>query len=418
MSDPLAAVRTQIDRAVETLDIDPTVRDRLHDPDRIVQVTLPLTRDDGTVDHLWGYRVRHDDALGPGKGGLRFHPAVSADECAGLAGWMTLKCALLDLPFGGAKGGVAVDPGDLSVGERERLVRRYTAAVASVVGPDRDVPAPDLGTDAREMAWVADTYGELVGRASPGVVTGKPPALGGVEGRASAPGRSVALVTRAACRSLGRPLTTQTVAVQGYGSVGANAARLLSDWGATVVAVSDAGGAIHDPTGLDTDEIPSYRERPDAVTDCEAAEADEVAHLSNADLLGLDVDVLIPAAVGGVLDSETAEAVRADLLVEGANGPTTPAGDERLRERGLRVVPDVLANAGGVTVSYYEWLQGRNRRAWDRGRVLDRLDADVTEAWESVVETAETYDCSWRTAATGVALRRLAEAHQARGRWP
>ena len=418
MSDPLSAVRTQIDTAVETLDLDPTVRDRLHDPDRTVEVTLPLSRDDGTVDHFRGYRVRHDDALGPGKGGIRFHPAVSAAECAGLAGWMTLKCALLDLPFGGAKGGVAVDPGGLSGAERERLVRRYTAAVAPVVGPDRDVPAPDLGTDAREMAWVADTYGELVGHASPGVVTGKPPAVGGLAGRAAAPGRSVALVTRAACRYLGRPLSQQTVAVQGYGSVGANAARLLADWGVTVVAVSDAGGAIHDPTGLDTDAVPAYRERPDAVTTCGPARAAHADHLSNDDLLGLDVDVLIPAAVGGVLDAETADAVQAALIVEGANGPTTPAGDRRLRERGVRVVPDILANAGGVTVSYYEWLQGRNRRQWTRERVVDELDRDVQSAWESVVETAETVDCSWRTAATGVALRRLAAAHRARGRWP
>jgi glutamate dehydrogenase (NAD(P)+) len=418
VSDPLSAVRTQIDRAVDALDVDATVRDRLRDPDRIVEVTLPLTRDDGSVDHLRGYRVRHDDALGPGKGGVRFHPAVSAGECAGLAGWMTLKCALLDLPFGGAKGGVAVDPSDLSPAERERLVRRYATAVAPVVGPDRDVPAPDLGTDAREMAWFADTYETVVGHAGPGVVTGKPPAVGGVEGRAAAPGRSVALATRAACRHLDRPLTEQTVAVQGYGSVGANAARLLDDWGARVVAVSDAGGAIHDPTGLDTDAIPSYRERPDAVTDCAAAGSESATRRSNADLLRLDVDVLLPAAVGGVLDVATADAVRADLIVEGANGPTTPAGDDRLRARGIRVVPDILANAGGVTVSYYEWLQGRNRREWDRERVVGALDRDVASAWRSIVEAADGHDCSWRTAATGVALRRLADAHHARGRWP
>ena len=405
--------RRQLESAASLLDVDPAVRERLERPSSVHQVTVPFERDDGSVELATGYRVHHDGVRGPFKGGLRYHPAVTEAECIGLAMGVTWKCALVDLPFGGAKGGVDVDPKSLSEAEAERLTRRLAQELRTVVGPNRDIPAPDMGTGSREMAWFMDAYSMQVGETTPGVVTGKPPAIGGIRVREEAPGRSTAIVTREALEFYDRPLEGATVAVQGFGSVGANAARLLESWGADVVAVSDVTGGIYDPTGLDVASIPTHQDEPEAVTRAPGEE------LTNEELLTLDVDVLVPAAVGNVLTGANADDVRADLVVEGANGPTTADADAILDARDIPVIPDVLANAGGVTVSYFEWLQDINRRSWSLERVREELEAEMRSAWNAVArEVAGTDDLTWRDAAYVVALSRIAAAHDARGLWP
>ncbi|ELY93690.1 NAD(P)-specific glutamate dehydrogenase [Natrialba taiwanensis DSM 12281] len=318
----------------------------------------------------------------------------------------------MDLPFGGAKGGVAVNPKDLSSAEKERLTRRFAQEIRNVIGPNKDIPAPDMGTDPQTMAWLMDAYSMQEGETTPGVVTGKPPVVGGSKGREEAPGRSVAIITQLVCEYYDRQLEETTIAIQGYGSVGANAARLLDEWGATVVGISDVNGAMYDPEGIDTASVPSHDEEPEAVTDY----ADTL--ISNEELLTLDVDVLIPAALGNVITEENAEAIAADLVVEGANGPTTSAADSILTDRDVAVIPDILANAGGVTVSYFEWLQDINRRAWSLERVNDELETEMQAAWRDVQAEFESRDVTWRDAAYIVALSRIAEAHRARGLWP
>jgi glutamate dehydrogenase (NAD(P)+) len=408
----LETARRQLDRAAGYLELDPNVVERLHHPTKVEEVTIPVERDDGTVEVFTGYRAQHDSVNGPYKGGLRYHPDVTRDECVGLAMWMTWKCAVMGLPFGGAKGGIAVDPKQLSGDEKERLTRRFTQEIRGIIGPTRDIPAPDMGTDAQTMAWLMDAYSMQEAETIPGVVTGKPPIIGGSEGREEAPGRSVAIVAREACAYDDRSLTETTVAVQGYGSVGANAARQLDEWGASVVAISDVNGAMYDPDGIDVASVPSHDEEPEAVT----RYADTV--ISNDDLLELDVDVLIPAAIGNVITTENADEVRAPIIVEGANGPVTSGADEMLAERDVAVIPDILANAGGVTVSYFEWLQDINRRSWSLDRVNEELETEMLEAWRAVRDTFDERDLTWREAAYIVALSRVAAAHEARGLWP
>ncbi|RQG89189.1 Glu/Leu/Phe/Val dehydrogenase [Natrarchaeobius halalkaliphilus] len=409
----LVTARRQLERAATHADVDSGVVERLKHPTRVQRVSVPLERDDGTVEVFTGYRSQHDDVRGPYKGGLRYHPHVNAEECIGLSMWMTWKCAVMDLPFGGGKGGIAVDPKALSADEIERLTRRFAEELRDIVGPTRDVPAPDMGTDAQTMAWFMDAYSMQQGETIPGVVTGKPPVIGGSFGREEAPGRSTAIITREAVDHYGRDLSETTVAIQGFGSVGANAARLLEDWGATVVSVSDVNGAIYDPDGLDVQSIPTHDEEPEAVLEQDAPET-----LSNDEILELDVDVLIPAAIGNVLTADNADDVGADLVVEGANGPTTFAADAIFEERGVPVIPDILANAGGVTVSYFEWLQDINRRQWTLEEVNDELESKMLDAWNDVRSEVESKDLSWRDAAYVVALSRIAEAKAVRGLWP
>ena len=408
----LATARRQLRRAASLVDVDPNVVKRFLHPDAVHEVTVPIERDDGSVEVFRGFRAQHDSVRGPYKGGIRFHPEVSREESIGLAMWMTWKCAVMDIPFGGAKGGVVVDPKTLSDDERERLTRRFTDEIRNVIGPTTDIPAPDMGTDAETMSWMMDAYSMQEAETIPGVVTGKPPVIGGSEGRAEAPGRSVAIVTREVAEYYDTPLAESTVAVQGFGSVGANAARLLDDWGATVVAVSDVTGAAYDPEGLDTRSIPSHEEQPEAV----AAHADRT--IPNDELLELDVDVLVPAAVGNAITEANVSEVRADIVVEGANGPVSFTADEILADRGIPVVPDILANAGGVTVSYFEWLQDINRRSWSAERVNEELETEMLAAFEAVADELEASDGTWRDAAYAVALSRIAEAHEARGLWP
>ncbi len=409
----LVTARRQLERAATHVDVDPGVVERLKHPTRIQQVTVPLEREDGTVEVFTGYRAQHDDVRGPYKGGLRYHPEVTAEECVGLSMWMTWKCAVMDLPFGGGKGGIAVDPKSLTHDETERLTRRFAEELRDVVGPTKDVPAPDMGTDAQTMAWFMDAYSMQQGETVPGVVTGKPPVIGGSYGREAAPGRSTAIATREAIDYHGGELQNATIAIQGFGSVGANAARLLEEWGGTVVAVSDVNGAIYDPDGLETHEIPTHEEEPEAVLEHDAPET-----LSNEAVLELDVDVVIPAAVGNVITADNADAIEADIVVEGANGPTTFAADTVLDERGVTVIPDILANAGGVTVSYFEWLQDINRRKWSLERVNEELETHMLDAWADVREQVELGGLTWRDAAYVVALSRIAEAKSIRGLWP
>jgi glutamate dehydrogenase (NAD(P)+) len=405
--------RRQLERAAAHLDVDPGVIERLKYPEKVHQVSVPLKRDDGTTRVYTGYRAQHDDVRGPFKGGLRYHPDVSADECTGLAMWMTWKCAVMDIPFGGAKGGIVVNPKDLSTGEKERLTRRFAEELRDFVGPMKDIPAPDMGTDPQTMAWFMDAYSMQEGKTIPGVVTGKPPVIGGSYGREEAPGRSVGIIAREAIDYYGWDAEDLTVAVQGFGSVGANAARYLDDLGAKVVAVSDVEGAIYDPDGLDTEDVQDHDEQPGMVSGYDAPES-----LSNAELLELDVDVLIPAAIGNVLTADNANDVKARMIVEGANGPTTTAADQIFEEREIPVIPDILANAGGVTVSYFEWLQDINRRSWPLERVHEELEAEMLKAWEAVRAEVDARGVTWRDAAYVVALSRVAEAKETRGLWP
>ncbi|RDI72545.1 glutamate dehydrogenase GdhB [Halopelagius longus] len=408
----LDTARHQLNQAASYLDVDPNIVERLNHPASVHEVTVPLERDDGTVEMFRGYRAQHDSVRGPFKGGLRFHPHVGREECIGLAMWMTWKCAVVDIPFGGAKGGVVVNPKELSDDETERLTRRFTNELRNVIGPMTDIPAPDMGTDAQTMAWIMDAYSVQEAETIPGVVTGKPPVIGGSKGREEAPGRSVAIIARKLLDYYDYPIAETTVAVQGFGSVGANAARLLDDWGASVVAVSDVNGAAYDPDGLDTRAIPSHNEEPEAVT----TYADET--IGNEEILELDVDLLIPAAIGNVITEDNAGDVDADMIVEGANGPITFVADSILAERDVPVVPDILANAGGVTVSYFEWLQDINRRSWSRDRVNEELEEEMLAAWNAVRREVEERDVTWRDGAYVVALSRIAEAHESRGLWP
>ncbi|MUV87536.1 Glu/Leu/Phe/Val dehydrogenase [Natronomonas sp. CBA1123] len=409
----LETARRQLEYAAEYVDIDPSIVERLRHPKKVHEVTVPIERDDGSVEVFTGYRAQHDSVRGPYKGGLRYHPDVTRDESAGLAMWMTWKCAVMDLPFGGAKGGIAVDPKGLSDEEKERLTRRFAQEMRPAIGPTLDIPAPDMGTDPQTMAWLMDAYSMQEGETIPGVVTGKPPIVGGSEGRDEAPGRSVAIIAREVIDYYDKDIKETSVAVQGYGSVGANAARLLDDWGANVVAVSDVNGGVYDTNGLDTRSIPSHHEEHEGVLRHDAPET-----VTNDELLELDVDVLIPAAIGNVLTESNADDIQADIIVEGANGPTTIAADAIFAERGIPVIPDIVANAGGVTVSYFEWLQDINRRSWSLERVNEELETEMVEAWNTIRETFESRDVTWREATYIVALTRIAAAHEARGLWP
>ncbi|WP_224450028.1 glutamate dehydrogenase GdhB [Haloprofundus salilacus] len=405
--------RRQLERAAAHVDVDSGIIERLSYPDKVHQVSVPLRRDSGELTVFTGYRAQHDSVRGPFKGGLRYHPDVSAEECVGLSMWMTWKCAVMDIPFGGGKGGIVVDPKTLSEKEKERLTRRFAEELRDIIGPMHDIPAPDMGTDPQTMAWFMDAYSMQEGETTPGVVTGKPPSIGGSYGREESPGRSVGIITREAINYYGWDPAETTVAVQGFGSVGANAARFLDDRGAKIVAVSDVDGAIYDPDGLDTKDVEGHDEQPGMVSGYDAPET-----LSNSDLLELDVDILIPAAVGNVLTADNANDVQAEMIVEGANGPTTSAADTVFEERGIPVIPDILANAGGVTVSYFEWLQDINRRAWPLERVNEELEQEMLKAWNAVRAEVDERNVTWRDAAYIVALTRVAEAHEARGLWP
>ncbi|WP_336037012.1 Glu/Leu/Phe/Val family dehydrogenase [Halobacterium yunchengense] len=412
---PLDNMLAQMEQAREYVDIDDGIFERLKSPERTLTVSLPVRMDDGSVEVFEGYRCQFDSARGPFKGGIRFHPTVSKEEVAALAGWMTWKTALVDLPFGGAKGGIVCQPKELSEREIEQLTRRYTEGIRRMIGPEIDIPAPDMNTDERTMAWIMDTYSMYQGYAVPEVVTGKPPEIGGTAGRVEATGRGVAVVTEETFEYLGTDLDGADVAIQGFGNVGSVTARLLDERGANVVAVSDVTGALYDPDGLDVQAVSAHV--ADNGGRLEGYDAEE--YVTNDDLLTLDVDALIPAAIEDVVTVDVAERLQADVVVEAANGPTTFDAAAVLRERGVPVVPDILANAGGVIVSYLEWVQNSQQYSWELEEVNRDLEDRLTSAFDEMLAAYERKGIpDLRTAAYTIALERTAEAHEYRGLFP
>ncbi|HYW88481.1 MAG TPA: Glu/Leu/Phe/Val dehydrogenase [Chloroflexota bacterium] len=407
---PFDDVLEQIDRAARVLHPDPDALEPLRHPRRQVIVSVPVMMDDGHLKVFEGYRVVYDNSRGPGKGGIRYHPDVTLDDCTALAAWMAWKCAIVDLPFGGAKGGVACEPQKLSEGELERITRRYISEIFDLIGPTVDIPAPDVGTSPRVMAWVMDTFSMKKGYVEPGVVTGKPIALGGSGGRLEATGRGLLFVTRETLRRVGRELGGATVAIQGFGNVGSNAAKLLHAAGACVVAVSDVSGAIYNERGLDLPRVLAYHRETGQLRGFPGTRL-----LDNQELLRLPVDVLLPAAMEAQITADNADEIRARIVVEGANGPTTPGGDEILSRRGVLVVPDILANAGGVVVSYFEWVQDRYGYFWKEAEVNGRLEEKMVAAFDAVWSTKERFEVDARTAAYILAVERIIEARSLRG---
>jgi glutamate dehydrogenase (NAD(P)+) len=418
ISDPpkgvaLASALAQFDQVADHLDLDPELRAVLRVPKREWTVRFPVRRTDGRVEVFTGYRVQHNMARGPAKGGMRFHPATDIDEVRALAMWMTWKCALVNVPFGGAKGGVTVDPRDLDADELARVTRRFTAELQGIIGPEIDIPAPDVGTNAQTMAWMMDTYSMHAGYSVPGVVTGKPISLGGSEGRADATGLGVAFTVRRAATKVGLGLAGARVAVQGFGNVGESAARNLSLMGARVVAVTDIGGGVQDPDGLNVDRLKRHLEETGTI-----AGAPRTRPIDNAELLAMDVDVLVLAALEGQLTGANAADVRARIVAEGANGPSTPEADAILDKRGIPVIPDILCNAGGVVVSYFEWVQNLQSMQWKPEDVAQRLRRVMDDAFDEVWQVSEEQSIAMRLAALSIAVGRVALAQRLRGLYP
>jgi len=411
--DPWDTVVAQIERAASQLGLDDGLTKRIITPERILEVAVPVRHDDGSTEMYVGWRIQHDTSRGPGKGGIRFHQAVDAHQIAALAADMSIKCAVVNVPFGGAKGGVRVDPTKLSLGELERLTRRWTFDVSPILGAERDIPAPDVNTDPQVMSWVMDTLTMLRGKSSPGVVTGKPPAIGGSLGHAGATSVGVAINAEGILTKLGREVRGTRVVLQGYGKVGAPLIKLLSELGMVVVAVGDVHGAILCESGVDAETMAKH-----------FAEAGTVAGYPGGEALGLHElftvpsDLAIPAALGGAITEEVAQSMTATVMVEAANGPTTPTADRLLADRGVVVVPDVLANAGGVVASYFEWAEDRQGFQWETELFLDRLRKTMRDAFEAVHAASKTHGIDLRTAATTLGVSRIAEATELRGLFP
>jgi len=410
---PWRNAQSQFDTAAELLSLEPSLRAVLREVRREFTVRFPVQMDDGSVRMFEGYRVQHNTTRGPAKGGIRFHPECSLDEVKALAMWMTWKCALANLPFGGAKGGVIVDPAELSHRELERLTRRFASEITVLIGPESDIPAPDVNTTAEIMAWIMDTLSMEAGHSVPAVVTGKPLDIGGSEGRPRATGRGVTVVAIEACRHLGRDPSKTTVAVQGFGNVGSVSALLMHEAGFRICAVSDVTGGIHAPEGLDIPALLEHRRRGESL-----ASFGNVREVSNQALLELPVDVLVPAALESQITASNAARIRARLIVEGANGPTTTDADHILERRGVVVVPDILANAGGVTVSYFEWVQDLQSFFWEEPEINQRLEKVMCSGFAQMVDSALTYGVSWRVGAYLVAVKRVADATSVRGIYP
>jgi glutamate dehydrogenase (NAD(P)+) len=403
----------QFDLAADRLHLDLGLRKVLREPRRELTVHFPVKMDDGTVKVFTGYRVQHNLGRGPAKGGIRYHQDVSLDEVKALAMWMTWKCAVVGIPYGGGKGGVIVDPKKLSMKELEGLTRRYTTEISIIIGPEKDIPAPDVNTNSQTMAWIMDTYSMHVGYTVPGVVTGKPIALGGSEGRNEATARGAVFCIVDAAAHLGIDLRKATVAVQGFGNAGSIAARLIHDEGATVVAVSDSTGGIHAPAGLDVDRVIAWKKEHGTVQGFPGA-----SDITNAQVLEVDCDILIPAALENQITARNAGNVKAKIVAEAANGPTTPEADEILYRNGVFTIPDILCNAGGVTVSYFEWVQDLNRDFWDEDEVNQKLKGIMVKAFQHTLAMALKEQVNMRTAAYLLAVQRVADATAMRGLYP
>lgn len=402
--------KVTLDKAASLIKIDPAAAKLLAEPERTIEVSIPVIMDDGRLEVFTGYRTQHNTALGPAKGGIRFHQDVSMDEVKTLSFWMTFKCAILNLPYGGGKGGVIVDPRNLSRRELESLSRGYIQRIAPLIGEHLDIPAPDVNTDARIMSWMVDEYSKINGRLTPGVITGKPLALGGSVGRGSATGRGVMFTVREAFKKLGINVGQATAAVQGFGNVGSFSAKMIHDIGVKIVAISDVHGAIYKEDGINPYEVEAHLKHTGSVVDFPGSQS-----ISNEQLLELPVTVLAPCALEGQITGANAGRIQAKIIAEGANGPTTPEADEILEKRGILVIPDVLANAGGVTVSYFEWVQNLYRYYWTEKEVVVRQEDMMVEAFERVYDASSRYNTTLRVGAYIVALERITEAMKLRG---
>jgi len=410
---PYVISQMQFDQAADHLKLDAGLREVLRRPKRQMVVSIPTKMDDGSLKVFEGYRVQHNIARGPAKGGIRYHPNVSLDEVKALAAWMAWKTAVVNIPFGGGKGGVVCEPRKMSQAELERMTRRYVSEILPIIGPDRDIPAPDVYTDPQTMAWVMDTYSMTVGYSSLGVVTGKPVSLGGSEGRNEATARGCLFVAQEACRVKRLHLRGATVAVQGFGNAGGIAARLFHEQGAKIIAVSDSRGGIVNPRGLDPIKAIQHKEKHGSVVALPGT-----SRLRNEEVLELKCDILIPAALENVITAENAGRIKAKIIAEAANGPVTPMADDILHRKGVFVVPDILANAGGVTVSYFEWVQDLQNFFWEEGEVNKKLEVIMKRAFREVHETSQKYRVNMRVAAYILAVGRVAEATLVRGLFP
>jgi glutamate dehydrogenase (NAD(P)+) len=410
---PWHNAQRQFDQAAELYGLDPNLRRVLREVKRQLIVSFPVKMDDGSIRVFEGYRVQHNLARGPAKGGIRYHPDVTLDEVKALAMWMTWKCAIAGLPFGGAKGGVVCDPKSMSTGELERLTRRYASEITLVIGPESDIPAPDVNTNPKVMAWIMDTVSMEQGFSVPAVVTGKPLSVGGSQGRNAATGRGVMFVALEACRRLGLDPASSTVAVHGFGNAGSIAAKLMREKGFTICAVSDSSGAVYARDGLDVEEVARHKQQTGSVRGFPGAE-----DVDGSAVIEAPVDILIPAALENQITAENARRVQAKLILEAANGPVTPDADDVLSGRGVTVVPDVVANAGGVTVSYFEWVQDLQAFFWDEGEINARLEKIITRAFAETWNMAREHDVTLRSGAYFLAIQRVAEATTDRGIYP
>lgn len=414
--DPYTNVIDTMTKAMELGHVDPSMFEILKNPQRETKVYLPVEMDDGTVRVFEGYRVQHSNIRGPFKGGIRYHQNCDLNEVKALATWMTLKCAVADIPYGGAKGGIQVDPRTLSRRELRNLTRRYTFAIAPIIGSDTDIPAPDVNTNPQTMAWLLDTYSQLKGHPCPGVVTGKPVELGGSKGRNSATGRGVVISTKLLLAQQGRELAGTTVVIQGMGNVGANAARVFFHRGVKVLAISDISGGLYCEDGLDIDTISIFLEKEGALLKDYSGPG--IRHITNEDLLTCKCDVLVPAALENQITADNAEKLNCSFIVEAANGPTTEEADAILEKRGITLIPDIFANSGGVIVSYFEWVQNIQELTWDRDQVNEMLEKLMTRSFQSLLDVVEECHCTLRMAAYIVALRKLVTAEKMKGIFP
>jgi glutamate dehydrogenase (NAD(P)+) len=410
---PWRQAMEQLDRAGKAMKLEPFALERLRHCKRILTVSVPVKMDDGRVEVFEGYRIQHNMDRGPAKGGIRYHPQVSLDEVKALSFWMTMKCAVVNLPYGGAKGGIICDPKKMSKGELERMTRRYTAEISIIIGPDKDIPAPDVNTNEQVMAWIMDTYSMTIGYSCPGVVTGKPLEIGGSLGRREATGRGVFYVTRELASRRGFDLRKAPIIVQGFGNVGSNAANIFAEHGCKVVGISDVSGGLYDPKGLDLHDIMNYRDKNESVANYGKAE-----HVPIDKFLELPCDILVPAAMENTITRANADKIKAKYIVEGANGPTSNDADRILNEKGVILVPDILANAGGVTVSYFEWVQDMQSYFWSEKEINARLQDIIIGAFTEVYDLHVKEKVDMRTAAFMVGLRRLGKAAAIRGMYP
>ena len=401
----------QLNAAAKLVDLDPNIHEILKEPKRITEVSIPVKMDDGSIKVFKGFRVQHNDARGPHKGGIRYHPGVTLDEVKALAAWMTWKTAVVGIPYGGGKGGIICNPKEMSVSELERLTRGFAARISNIIGPYVDIPAPDVYTGPREMAWIMDTYSKIVGHYEPAVITGKPIELGGSLGRNEATGRGVVITAREAAKKLGIELKGATVAIQGFGNAGQHAAKILQEeYGAKIVAVSDSKGGIYAKDGFDVNKVIEFKLKNKTVVGYPGTE-----EIGSDGPLFLDVDIMIPAALEEVITKDNANKVKAKIVSEAANGPTTPEADEILYKNGVLVIPDILANAGGVTVSYFEWLQNLSREYWTLETVRKKLENIMVSAFETVYNFHKEHDVDMRKAAYAVAIQRVAKAIELKG---